>query len=258
MAQDNWSPSNYSKHASWVPKLGSTILDILNPQPEEHILDFGCGDGVLTADLAQRCKTVIGIDASDRLISKAPRRSNITYFTIDGHDADAWFDKTKQTHFDAVFSNATLHWLKRDPVKAIQSIHHTLKPKGRFVAEFGGFMNCSDVGNALIGALNKRGLNGPSYWPWFFPSVETYSEMLTENGFEISSIELVPRLTELSTDITGWIETFGFTFLQALKTDQERKEVVTEIQEYLRPCNQRNDGKWFVFYNRLRVVAIKK
>ncbi|KAG1149052.1 hypothetical protein G6F37_001549 [Rhizopus arrhizus] len=182
----------------------------------------------------------------------------MSYFVIDGHDADVWFDKTQQTPFDAVFSNATLHWLSRDPVKAIKSIHHTLKPGGRFVAEFGGFMNCAEIHTALIAALNKRGLDGQSYSPWFFPSAEQYSRMLTENGFQVRSVELVPRLTELNTDITGWIETFGFAFLEALNSDAEREEAVKEIQEYLKLAHQREDGKWFIFYNRLRVVAIKK
>ncbi|KAI9245297.1 S-adenosyl-L-methionine-dependent methyltransferase, partial [Sporodiniella umbellata] len=179
MSKDNWSSNNYSKHASFVPKLGFTILDILNPQQDEHILDFGCGDGVLTAELARQCKTVVGIDASEQMILKALRHDNIAYFVVDGHEADKWFEETRQAPFDAVFSNATLHWLKRDPAKVIRSIHHTLKPSGRFVAEFGGFMNCADVQNALINALNKRHLDGQSYSPWFFPSTDTYKNLLT-------------------------------------------------------------------------------
>ena len=144
--QDDWSASNYAKHASFVPKLGSVILDMLDPQPDERILDFGCGDGVLTEILAARCQAVTGIDSSQDMIQaakKQQRDSNTSYHVVDGYHLDQWFDgqTSNNSLYDAVFSNATLHWLKKDPAKVIENIHHVLRPKGRFVAEFGGFMN---------------------------------------------------------------------------------------------------------------------
>lgn len=147
---DNWSASNYQKHASFVPKLGHIILDMLNPEPTQHILDLGCGDGILTTQLAHRSKSVIGIDASRHMITRANQHkpTNTAYFTVDAYDLDSWFNHTQHSiYFDAVFSNATLHWLKRDPVKIIRNIRHVLKPQGRFVAEFGGFMNCGGKKN---------------------------------------------------------------------------------------------------------------
>ncbi|GAA5795698.1 S-adenosyl-L-methionine-dependent methyltransferase [Helicostylum pulchrum] len=257
---DNWSASNYVKHASFVPKLGNIILDMLDAQPTEHVLDFGCGDGVLTKELATRCKSVIGIDASRRMITSAnqDKPENTSYMTVDGYDLDTWFNQTQNSnYFDAVFSNATLHWLKRDPVKVIKNIRHVLKPQGRFVAEFGGFMNCGEIQTGLISALNRRGLNGQSYSPWFFPSAEYYSKLLTENGFQVVQAELCPRITELNTDIVGWIEMFGFDFLKDVPVE-EHKQVALEVQEHLRPSYQREDGKWCIMYNRLRVIAIKK
>lgn len=144
--KDNWSASNYAKHASFVPKLGSVILDKLNPQPDERVLDFGCGDGVLTKVLASRVQSVTGIDASQAMIERAQQDDppqNTTYHTVNGYDLATWFDSQEKTDpYDAVFSSATLHWLKENPAKAIQNIYHVLKPHGRFVAEFGGFMNC--------------------------------------------------------------------------------------------------------------------
>ncbi|KAK4511839.1 Electron transfer flavoprotein-ubiquinone oxidoreductase (ETF-QO) [Mucor velutinosus] len=260
--KDNWSASNYAKHASFVPKLGSVILDKLNPQSNERILDFGCGDGVLTKILASRAQSVTGIDASQDMILRAQQDDppqNTTYHTVNGYDLAAWFDSQEKTDpYDAVFSSATLHWLKEEPAKAIQNIYHILKPHGRFVAEFGGFMNCGEIKNALIHALNKRGIDGNAASPWFFPSAEHYSKMLAENGFQVQEAELVPRMTELDTDIKGWIETFGFAFLEHLSNDQERKQVAQEVQDYLQPSFQREDGKWVVMYVRLRVIAIKK
>ncbi|KAI8882934.1 S-adenosyl-L-methionine-dependent methyltransferase [Backusella circina FSU 941] len=260
MAQkDNWSASNYSKHASFVPKLGNVILDILDPKSDERILDFGCGDGPLTENLAKRCKSVVGIDASQDMISRAKQdsTSDTEYYVVNGFDLDTWFDEQKLEPFDAVFSSATLHWLKKDPAKAIRNMHHVLKSGGRMVIEMGGYLNVLDVHAALIHALDKRGLDGKSYSPWFFPSSEYYSKLLEENGFKVEYAELVPRQTQLNTDVAGWIETFGFAFLEPFD-DKERKVIVKEIQDYLQYTNQREDGTWSVFYNRLRVVAIKQ
>ncbi|KAI7857570.1 S-adenosyl-L-methionine-dependent methyltransferase [Circinella umbellata] len=256
---DHWSASNYDTHASFVPKLGNIILNKLDAKPSERILDFGCGDGVLTEQLAKKCHTVVGIDASADMINKAKSlESGIAYHVVDGHYLNTWFDQQeKQEHFDAVFSNATLHWLK-EPVKAIQGIHHVLKPNGRFVAEMGGFMNCGEVHTGLITALNRRGYDGKALSPWYFPSEIEYAKLLEENGFNVDSVELVPRMTQLNTDVAGWLTTFGFSFLQALKTEEERQEVISEIMEHLRPGYQREDGKWFIMYVRLRVIAHKK
>lgn len=154
---DNWSASNYVKHASFVPKLGNIILSMLDPQPTEHILDFGCGDGVLSKELAACSKSVIGIDASADMIASANQQQdkpeNIEYFMVDGYMLDTWFDDTQAgKRFDAVFSSATLHWLK-SPVWAIKNIHYVLKDNGRFVAEFGGFMNIGGKIRKLVKLL---------------------------------------------------------------------------------------------------------
>ncbi|KAI8346748.1 S-adenosyl-L-methionine-dependent methyltransferase [Blakeslea trispora] len=260
--QDSWSASNYAKHASFVPKLGSVILDMLNPQPNERVLDFGCGDGLLTEVLAARCQTVTGIDSSEAMVQAAKKQqqaNNASYHVVDGYHLDQWFDEHADSNslYDAVFSNATLHWLKKDPAKAIKSIHHVLKPKGRFVAEFGGFMNVGEIHAALIAGLCKRGFDGKALSPWYFPSAESYSQLLEQNGFKVAEANLIPRATLLDTDIAGWIETFGFEFLKPLSSDEERKKLTQEVQAQLQPCYQREDGKWFVMYTRLRVVAIK-
>ena len=106
--------------------------------------------------------------------------------------------------------------------------------------------------------MNRRGYDGKVLSPWYFPSEIEYSKLLEENGFKVDSIELIPRMTLLNTDVAGWLTTFGFSFLQVLKTEEEHQEVLSEITEHLRPAYQREDGKWFVMYVRLRVIAHKK
>ncbi|CAO3595502.1 unnamed protein product [Absidia cylindrospora] len=259
--EDQWDSENYNTHASFVPKLGNTILAKLNAQSHERILDLGCGSGELTNDLAGQCAQVVGIDASENMINKAihiQQHKNTEYHVVDGQDLSSWLISENIPPFDAVFSSAALHWMKKDPVAVIKGMHDALKPGGRMVVEAGGFMNVGEVHTTLIQALDRRGLDGKSYSPWFFPSDVHYKQLLEQNGFDVKDIALVPRPTRLNTDIAGWIETFGFTFLEALKTDQDRQEAIREIVEQLRPGYQREDGSWHIMYVRLRVVAIKK
>ncbi|CAO3694342.1 unnamed protein product [Umbelopsis ramanniana] len=255
--KDNWSATKYDTNANFVPVLGATILGMLDPKPTETILDLGCGDGVLTKDLEKMCAHVVGVDASANMIEKAKDLGCKDARVVDGHDLVAWFDNENieqqiNGKFDAVFSNA------EDPKDVIAGAHHVLKPGGRFVAEFGGYLNCADVHGALIAALNRRGKDGKAYSPWFFPSDVHYKAMLEEQGFEVQTISLNPRPTELPTNIAGWIETFGFTFLAALESDEERRAMVQEIAEEMKVTHQREDGKWFIMYNRCRFIAYKR
>ncbi|ORX62089.1 S-adenosyl-L-methionine-dependent methyltransferase [Hesseltinella vesiculosa] len=185
------------------------------------------------------------------------KHSNTTFFVVDGHDLEDWISDNKVPLFDAVFSSAAMHWMKRDPVAVIRGIHAALKPKGRMVVEFGGFMNCVGVHTALIQALKRRGHDGQALSPWYFPSDMAYKALLEKNGFDVKEIALVPRPTELSTDIAGWVQTFGHPFLSVLD-EQEQAKAIEEIVEEMRPGYQREDGTWFLMYVRLRVVATKK
>ncbi|KAF9115149.1 hypothetical protein BGX27_008740 [Mortierella sp. AM989] len=254
LKEDKWSSQKYVKNASFVPALGAPVLQLLDPQPHEHILDLGAGDGVLTIDLEKRCKSVVAIDSSADMIEAAQKLGCQDARVVDGHDlAD---HELANGEFDAVFSNAALHWMKKDPVRVIQGVNKCLKPEGRFVAEFGGHMNVAEVRSGLHAALKKRGVNPEEYDPWFFPGTKTYSRMLEENGFRVDSIELIPRYTPLSTNIAGWIDTFGFTFLKSFEGDEkERKAIIEEVQDNLK--FSQDEGVWYIMYVRLRFKATK-
>jgi len=154
------------------------------------------------------------------------------------------------------FSNAAMHWMKRDPSKVIAGARRCLKPGGRFVSEMGGYLNIAEVHGALISALNRRGYDGLAASPWYFPSPQHYKALLEKDGFTVKHISLNPRPTTLPTDLRGWLNTFGFQFLSVLKSDEEREAVKDEIVEQLRPTNVREDGTWTVMYVRLRFVAV--
>jgi len=241
----SWDPDRYARNAAFVPALGQPVLDLLAPRSGERILDLGCGDGALTAKLVAAGADVVGVDASAEQIAAA-QAAGLDARVVDGAALD--FD----AEFDAVFSNAALHWM-RDPDAVIAGVARALRPGGRFVAEMGGAGNCGAIRDALYAALERRGLDAAAFDPWYFPGIEEYAGRLEAHGFAVETIELVPRPTPLPGDIADWLDTFAESFLAAVP-EAGRGEIKDELREALRPTLQDN-GQWFADYVRLRFAA---
>jgi SAM-dependent methyltransferase len=247
--QQTWDPDRYARNARFVADLGTPVVELLAPRAGERILDLGCGDGVLSAKLASLGCHVVGVDASALQI-EAARRLGLDARVMNGEALD--FD----AEFDAVFSNAALHWM-RDPAKVIAGVNRALKPHGRFVAELGGHGCVAKIKGALVEALNRRGIDGEAASPWYFPSVADYSQHLTDGGFDVNYITLIPRPTVLPGDITAFLDTFAESFTSILPP-ADRPSYIAEVREALLPelCNA--EGKWTADYVRLRFAATKR
>jgi len=244
-----WESDGYKRHAGFVPELGMPVVDLLVPQPGERILDLGCGEGTLTERLAAVGCDVVGVDASPEFIASAKARG------LDARVADA-HDLGFEEEFDAVFSNAALHWMKR-PDAVIAGVARALKPGGRFVGEFGGAGNVGRIVTALLKALERRGIDGEAANPWYFPTPEEYRGKLEAAGFTVASIALIPRPTPLPTDMAGWLGTFAQSFLNRVP-EAERPALLAEVMEELAPALRDADGQWTADYVRLRFAARKK
>ncbi|MBE9009514.1 methyltransferase domain-containing protein [Pseudanabaenaceae cyanobacterium LEGE 13415] len=243
-----WNSETYAKNARFVSDLGMPVVEWLNPNPGERILDLGCGDGALTLKLQEFGCEVVGIDSSPNFIQSA-NLLGLDVRLLDGHHLN--FDN----EFDAVFSNAVLHWMKQ-PDRVIEGVWRSLKPGGRFVGEFGGHGNVSKIVTALHTALNKRGIDPDQINPWYFPTVEEYRSRLEATGFRVSEIVLFPRPTALPTDIRGWLSTFANPFTSALAM-LDRDAFLEEVISRLEPDLRDSSGCWFADYVRLRFSAVK-
>ena len=204
-----WDPERYARNARFVSDLGTPVVQLLAPRRGERTLDLGCGDGVLAAKLAEMGCEVVGVDTSEMQVAAA-RKLGVDARVLAGEALPF------REEFDAVFSNAALHWMLR-PDEVVAGVWRALKPGGRFVAEMGGHGCVETIKAALVEALNRRGIAGESFVPWFFPTIEDYSVRLRKAGFAISYISLFPRPTPLPGDVTSWLETFAENFLGALK-----------------------------------------
>ena len=240
-----WDPVGYNQNARFVSDLGEPVLQLLNPKPGEMVLDLGCGDGELTLKLIDADCHVIAVDSSPAMVESSMAKG-INARVIDGQHLEF------EGAFDAVFSNAALHWMTQ-PREVIDGVKRALKPTGRFVAEMGGQGNVVSVLAALMKARQRRGLAPVNLW--YFPGVEEYRQLLEEAGFQVPVIQLIPRPTVLLGELRGWLETFAGSFLST--EEAEREEMIAEITEELAPTLRDDSGKWTVDYVRLRFVACK-
>ena len=251
MSTQIWNASRYAANAAFVPALGQPVLELLQPRPGERILDLGCGDGVLTEKLVVSGAHVVGVDSSADMVAAAHKRG------IDARVMDAT-ELSFDQKFDAVFSNAVLHWIKHDPDAAIASAYRALRRSGRFVGEMGGHGCVAAINLALIVGLEKRGIkNAAGICPWYFPTVDDYTARLERAGFAAEAVQLIPRPTPLPTGMRAWLETFANPFCAALP-EHERGDFLDDATEMLRPvlCDER--GRWTADYMRLRFVARKR
>lgn len=241
---NQWNTKLYEEKHGYVWQYGTKVLELLAPQPNERILDLGCGTGQLTAEIAATGAEVVGIDRSEAAITKAKENfPQIEFQVADG--ANFQFDKP----FDAVFSNAALHWIQ-PPAAAIKCIWRSLKPQGRLVAEFGGKGNIESIITAFNSVVTSP------YNPWYFPTIGEYSTLLERAGFEVVYATLRDRPTLLAGErgLANWLEMFAGSFLAAYPTD--RAEIIARTEAKLRSRLYR-EGNWIADYRRICVVAIK-
>ncbi|MFC4247631.1 class I SAM-dependent methyltransferase [Natribaculum luteum] len=247
---NEWDTDAYDEEHSFVFEYGEGVVDLLEPAKDERILDLGCGTGHLTAQISNSGANVVGLDSSEEMVAKARK----TYPECEFVHADAR-NFAFEDPFDAVFSNAALHWIpEQDAV--LDSVADALVPEGRFVAELGGAGNVAAIVNAVRKEAAEHGYEVES--PWYFPSIGEYATKLESHGFETRHATLFDRPTELDNGPDGlaeWLSMFGDSLLSVVP-DEDQSTIISAVEDRLRDDLLQN-GTWIADYRRLRVVAIQ-
>ena len=247
MAQ-TWDPDAYAQNAGFVHGLAGGVVEWLAPQAGERILDLGCGDGQLTERLAHSGAIITGVDADPRMVKAAKSRG------IGAHHAMAERLPLDDASFDAVFSNAALHWV-RDQDAMMAEVRRVLRRGGRFVAEMGGHGNIAAIRVGLMAVLARYGHADAENGVNYYATPEAYSARLERHGFNVKRISLIPRPTPLpESGMEGWLRTFRSGVIEGLPTEL-RDEVVRETAELLAPALRDETGAWIADYVRLRFIA---
>ena len=248
-----WDPGLYDSKHSFVWRYGAELIELLAPQPGERILDVGCGTGHLTARLAESDAFVTGLDRSLAMLAEA--RKNYPGLTLVAEDATRM---AFARPFDAVFSNAALHWIL-DAERVVERIAACLRPGGRFVAEFGGKGNLAQIRLATHEALDAiRRPEGKEWIPKFYPTIGEYDSLLERHGLAVRSARLFDRPTPLDGGDNGlrtWLEMFEEVTLGRL-APADRRTFIEQVEARLQPQLFRA-GRWIADYVRLRLVAVR-
>jgi SAM-dependent methyltransferase len=247
LSRQDWQAQRYAETANFVPALGTPVLELLAPKPGERILDLGCGDGALTERIAAAGAAVVAVDAAPDMVAAA-RARGLDARVVPGQSL------AFAQEFDAVFSNAALHWM-RPPEAVLAGVRRALKPGGRFVAEMGGHNNTAAIMVALDAVVARRGIDGRKVSPWYFPSAPAYRQKLEAAGFRVEQIDLIPRPTVVESGLDAWLDTFCDDFFAALPA-ADRAAARSEVVELLRPILVDETGTWIADYVRLRFRAI--
>jgi SAM-dependent methyltransferase len=249
----NWNAGLYDASHAFVWEFGRDLLALLAPQPGERILDVGCGTGHLTSEIARAGAQVLGTDRSAAMIARA--RDNFPGLPFETLDV---CDLSYHAEFDAIFSNAVLHWVQ-PPESAAAAMSRALKPGGRLVCEFGGHGNVHILVEAAYRALRHLGVENPERFnPWYYPGIAEYSAVLERCGIEVTFAHLFDRPTPLQDGERGldtWFRMFGSRLMEPLPPAQH-PEFLRLVEHYAAPHLLR-DGHWSADYRRLRIAGRK-
>lgn len=257
-----WDASDYRRHSSAQAGWARELLAKLSLVGTERVLDLGCGDGKITAEVARMVPdgSVVGIDKSREMIAFAAKTfpadewPNLSFTVMDA--SELAFDR----EFDLVFSNATLHWVV-DHRPVLRGIAAALKPGGRCLLQMGGRGNAAGILEVLTsGPIHERW--GHHYadlpFPYGFYGPEEYGPWLKEAGLRPVRVELLPKqMVQAGAEgLAGWFRTTWTPWTHRIPSDKRDQFVAESVEAYLAVHPLDDQGRAHVAMLRLEVEAV--
>jgi len=260
--KQKWNATDYAKNSSAQLQWAQKLMEKLALSGNESILDIGCGDGKISAQLAQvlRHGQVLGIDLSEEMIQLASQQyphaanPNLSFLQMDASKIHV------PKRFDITFSNATLHWVK-DQRSVLRGAHGALKSGGKLLFQTGGRGNAVDVFNAIDGVIQD------SKWrqyfenftsSYYFYGPEEYEVWLLESGFRLQRAELVAKDMQHrgAEGFAGWLRTTWFPYTDCLPDELHDTFLTEVIKAYTSAFPIDANGNSHVKMLRLEVEAL--
>lgn len=259
-----WDPEDYHSHSPEQQKWGLELLNKIVLAGGERVLDIGCGDGRLTAEIALRVPrgSVLGIDKSHRMVRFAHENchpgvfANLTFLALDANDLSF------HREFDVIFSNAVLHWISPH-LPLLRRIEESLRKGGMFAAQMGGKGNASGILNGVHDLIGTR--KWAPYFrgfspPYTFYSPEEYGKLLAEAGLTVKRIELIDKemVYNGSDGLSAWIRTTWLPYTRRVPDTMQADFVEEIVDTFISNCRLRRDGIIPVHMVRLEFEAVRE
>jgi trans-aconitate methyltransferase len=261
-AKHQWDAEDYAKNSSAQLAWAQELIAKLDLCGSEAVLDMGCGDGKISAQLARAVGSgrVLGIDLSDSMIRFASRQHprtenpNLSFRQMDATNIRL------PERFDIVFSNATLHWV-HDHVAVLRGVHGALNRGGRILFQMGGHGAVAEVLNAIEEVMrHPRWLHYFADFtsPYHFYGPEEYGKWLSECGFRPQRVELIEKDMQHRgvEGLTGWLRTTWFPYTDCLPGDLREAFLAEVVAAYTSTFPIDASGNSHVRMVRLEVAAV--
>jgi trans-aconitate 2-methyltransferase len=258
-----WDAKDYAKNSQNQFQWAKELIPKLKLHGNEALLDVGCGDGKITAELSQCLPKgkAVGIDSSAQMINLAKNTfpteqyPNLTFKLMDAQSISF------KEEFDIAFSNAALHWIL-DQKAVIEGVKRSLKPKGRLLFQMAGKGNAQEVlkifDNLLVLPQWQRYFEGFTF-PYAFLNPQEYRQLLVQGGLNPVRLELFPRDMKFpSTEgLAGWVRTTWLPFTERIPIQQRDGFVQEIVSRYIANHPVDGDGTVHLGMMRLEVEATK-
>ncbi len=259
----NWNAQDYAQNSQNQFQWAKELIPKLKLQGNETLLDIGCGDGKITAELA-RCLPsgrAVGVDSSEKMINLAkttfPQKDypNLSFQVMDARKL------TFQGEFDIAFSNAALHWIV-DQKAVLCGVQRSLKSDGRLLFQMAGKGNARDVLSIIKKLAEAKPLKGffsNMTFPYGFYDPKDYKAFLREADLEPLRIELFPKDMKFNgaEGLAGWVRTTWLPFTDKLPGELRAQFVELIVNRYLETHPADAAGTVHVQMMRIEVEAYK-